>query len=137
MREIKFRYFNKEDNKMYPVETLYFDKDGILKSQITYFGEIMQSTGLFDKHGKEIFEYDVLAITSSEKEIVTDEGHGPMNDYAQIKAVIFEKGSFGCDMDKDEVFYSGFTSLEEIRQDAGEDSIEIIGNIHENPELIK
>ena len=69
---------------------------------------LMQFTGLLDKHGKEIYEGDIVKI-------------------AIIQAlVIFKKGSFG-------VVFPEFT--ERIGA-FNSGKIEVIGNIYENPELL-
>ena len=79
----------------------------------------LQFTGLLDKNGKEIYEGDLLYSAK----IQTDEE--PPND-RWIVDVVFEDGSFcygwhGDTLDKREC------SIE----------MEVIGNIYENPELLK
>ena len=70
---------------------------------------IMQYTGVKDKNGEEIYEGDVIV-----------QKHG------EIKGVVkFRDGVFGVDTGK--AFYP-FPAYKDI---------EIIGNIHENPELLK
>ncbi len=73
---------------------------------------IMQFTGLKDKNGKEIFEGDIV----KEKNI---------SDGEHIRKVVFEKGGFWLE-GKDGSGGWLFIPL----------SIEIIGNIYENPELL-
>lgn len=70
---------------------------------------IGQFTGVLDKNGKEIYEGDILEIK--------DEG------VVFTKVVGFNNGMFGAG-NYTLAFY-------------GEDNIEIIGNIHDNPELLK
>ncbi|MFJ1491193.1 YopX family protein, partial [Capnocytophaga canis] len=66
-REIKFRVFDKEAKTMLRVSNIYLDDEFIIAisnkeyverifSQI----ELMQFTGLYDKHGKEIYEGDIV-----------------------------------------------------------------------------
>lgn len=77
---------------------------------------LMQSTGLLDKNGKEIFENDVLRLA---KDDVGEE---------VIDEVIFKDGCF--------VTARTLTRISFSVGKHGEDW-EIIGNIYENPEILK
>ncbi|MDT0707337.1 YopX family protein [Mammaliicoccus sciuri] len=82
---------------------------------------LMQSTGLFDKNGKEIFEGDILKVF-----VLGDEG--------AIAKVIFKNGMFGIEDDMHGYGYDkGLYSLHQILslRDA-----EIIGNRFEHPHLL-
>lgn len=81
---------------------------------------IMQSTGLHDKNGKEIFEGDILGIE-------TDEGVLNVNIFWDSKHALF-------------MFESKKYNEEELLAELVEDNtypFEIIGNIYENPELLE
>lgn len=83
---------------------------------------IMQSTGLHDKNGKEIFEGDVIAIE-------VDDTETPIN------ARVFQNSKIGVLMfhvfeDNEDV------PMVELLEDNSV-SFEIIGNIYENPELLE
>lgn len=81
---------------------------------------IMQSTGLLDKNGKEIFEGDILGIE-------TDEGVLNVNIFWDSKHALF-------------MFESKKYNEEELLAELVEDNtypFEIIGNVYENPELLE
>ncbi|EAD1983130.1 hypothetical protein Y890_05260 [Listeria monocytogenes] len=124
MREIEFRAFVKRKKEMFPVTDLRFnryEKDAVgvsgcgdpyctMCDDWYNFDDVllMQYTGLKDKNGKKIFEGDI--------------GWDEHNEcYGVVK---FEEGKF-------------LYVWENIAEDLWEvaDSIEICGNIHENPDL--
>ncbi|HHQ0469908.1 TPA: YopX family protein [Listeria innocua] len=124
MRAIGFRAFVKRKKKMLPVTDLCFNEteavgvSGCGNAKCTLcvdwysFDDVvlMQYTGLKDKNGKKIFEGDV--------------GWDEHNEcYGVVK---FEEGKF-------------LYVWENIAEDLWEvaDSIEIYGNIHENPDLLE
>nr|DAQ77042.1 MAG TPA: YopX protein [Caudoviricetes sp.] len=81
---------------------------------------LMQSTGLKDKNGKEIFEGDILGIE-------TDEGILNVNVFWDSKHALF-------------MFESEIHNEKELLAELVEDNtypFEIIGNIYENPELLE
>ena len=81
---------------------------------------LMQSTGLKDKNGKEIFEGDVLAIE-------TDEGVTNLKVFWDEKHALF-------------MFESKKYNEKDLLAELVEDNtypFEIIGNIYENPELLE
>ena len=84
---------------------------------------LMQSTGLFDKNGKEIFEGD----------IVTD------GEFARIVQYHQTLGFYMFDEEGDERFFSDSATLEDFEEDAKivSEILEIIGNVYENPELLE
>jgi len=116
MRPIKFRAWGYVE-----INKLGMFNWGTSKWQISKWiadGErgvaIMQYTGLKDKNGKEIYEGDVLKWDST--------GSGDEN---FIDVISWDNGK--------SAFMSGedFLYFEELSE------IEVIGNIYENPELIK
>ena len=108
MREIKFRAWNHEHRSM-----VYFDLHDCNYDDIAHM-PLMRFTGLRDENGKEIFEGDLVTI-GADKEC----------DPVQISSYIDGEGfgHFGWNA-------GGFS------MDSGM-SIEIVGNIYENPELFK
>lgn len=115
MREIKFRAWSGEEM----ISPDYIDRNGIAwwkeNSIPTSTDKVMQFTGLRDKNGREIYEGDIINAIISEFRIET------------MGEVIYSE------------YYSAFVN----KNHAGEtillklDDFEIIGNIHENPELLK
>lgn len=79
---------------------------------------LMQSTGLFDKNGVEIFEGDVLRIhyTSGNDEII------------KVVQVIYSDGAFRTN------WHAGVFQV--LGRNASAYT-EVIGNIYENPELLE
>jgi uncharacterized phage protein (TIGR01671 family) len=148
MREIKFRIW--DGLKMWYPETKTSDnsftnliifnnpdsiKFGIYDSiyNIRYcsgeYHDLMQYTGLKDKNGKETYEGDIIKIkdfllSNLEYDFPNDD---PKETYKDLTTVVyFKDGSFCFDIDSDlsAIPLSGF------------DNFEIIGNIHQNSELL-
>jgi uncharacterized phage protein (TIGR01671 family) len=151
-REIKFRAWNPDDNKMeYPLVFAVGDYGSKLKPLINCIGgraykdyPIMQFTGLCDKKGIEIYEGDVVKVKSaSAKPIqVTHKGKN-LTAYEPIYEnwfVVFYKGCFGlhneptAESHESKSKYNGTTYAGDLR---GKYDIEIIGNIYDNPELLE
>ncbi len=78
----------------------------------------MQFTGLKDKNGKEIYEGDIIAGVE-----------GIYRRDARPTAITFEKGVFGFNGTS---FSEGESELNWTTEKA-----EVIGNIYENPDLLK
>ena len=130
----KFRAWDKELQTMLDVSLIDFKK-GVLVGEHWEFGEtnfmsfdeieLMQSTGLFDRNGKEIFEGDVVKRYRSPFFKAKWE--------YRIEIVIKEKASLllGRGFDKrfgTRPFDSPFTNSV---------LLEVIGNIYENPEILE
>ena len=113
MREIKFRAWGKFGKDILPHMVYDWETSDLIEyvgfNGNGYF-DIMQYTGLKDKNGKEIYEGDILR-----------------DDRDEIRIVEWRVG------EDDEVrnYIAGFWLFYEP------DEYEVIGNIYENPELIK
>lgn len=122
MRIIKFRAWSKTDDKMLDVLALKDDKGYVwlqayIQPKTIYrvmpnFVELMQFTGLTDKNGKEIWEGDLIRYS-----IQGDIQGEPME--VKIPGIFIELGH-------DDRYYL-----------PDQKSFEVIGNIWENPELLK
>jgi hypothetical protein len=116
-REIKFRAWDKSCNKMRGENGI---KDCFsLRSDGVYNDDyiLMQFTGLIDKNGKEVYEGDIV-IHDSEKIVVS---------YGIQSVDAFEGAGFNLWS-----FYG-----EKLGGFRLQSEIEIIGNVFENPELLK
>ena len=128
MKNLKLRAWLKEDKEMISVEGMAFDTKyvrGFYKLDSRWFKleqvELMQSTGLLDKNGKEIFEGDIIRYNI---DVVDIKRHPTLGFYTVLDG---REGFFGDGM-----------SIDDFEEDAKEFSktAEIIGNIYENPELL-
>ncbi|MDK0941198.1 YopX family protein [Clostridium perfringens] len=126
-REIKFRGWDSVNEVMLPVESINFregyvslnEGDNSLTDTLEMI-ELMQYTGLKDKNRKEIYEGDILSIKIYSGDKVIVEG----------KTVVeFKDGCFGVIWGHDKAFLS-LNSFFKAK-------FEVIGNIYENPELLR
>ena len=124
MREIKFRAWHKEKKIISEVlgidilhKEIFFSNGDVDYCEISDFKyiELMQYTGLKDMRGKEIYEGDILFESFGER----------------YHKVIFENANFRAEAEGDFDEYS-FDLIDIVAQ-----GCEIVGNIYENPELIK
>lgn len=125
----KFRAWDKLNNEMSVVEQINFNCGefesigyGVSSLRGADEIELMQSTGLKDKNGKEIFEGDIVSLYSVARAI---KKNNLLGFYIEEGEKI---GYFSDIVDVD--------CLEFFVKDFGEVA-EILGNIYENPELLE
>jgi hypothetical protein len=126
MRDIKFRvwdettktFLNQQTIHEFGVDFEFMNEGFILKSNGLSIGYIFeQFTGFKDKNNKEIYQGDILK---------------PWSFLDKISVVKWEENPLetcGCGGDG---FYCGFNLMNEETNKS-----EVVGNIHENPELLK
>ena len=119
MREIEFRAWDKENNEMFIPLGVSSEGEVLIDmgyDSPDYWGYdrcvIMQYTGLKDKNGKKIFEGDIIK-----------------NEYDETYLVVYEDANAAFIMYGKEEDYSLHLYEEQIP--------EVIGNIHDNKELLE
>jgi hypothetical protein len=123
MREIKFRIFDIDYDKMSEPFYIYHvgawvntHSDSVYLKEIDEKAELMQYTGLRDKNGIEIYEGDIVKVL----------GDNPVN-----KLIIRYDPQYTA------FNLLPFLFLKGIISEGFQNQFEIIGNIYENPELLK
>lgn len=121
----KYRAWDSWRKRMSIVDRIYIDTKGV--RLYDDFGEywrdfsdviLMQSTGLKDKNGQEIFEGDIL----------TDEGC-ELDEFLSYVYVIFKDGMWYCMPAKSEGYSGALNEFNEYYS--------AVGNIYETPELLE
>lgn len=119
MREIKFRAWTEPENKMFSWNNLL---NMNLHNALTIPEQcgliLMQYTGLKDKNGKEIYEGDIVKIDNNVK---------------AIKAQVEYSETFAQYI----ITHTGDIVSEAEPLGDYDEIIEVIGNIYDNPELMK
>ena len=114
MREIKFRVWNYTYNKFIINEDVKTTIQMVEFFRYSTSAIMQQFTGLKDCKGREIYEGDIIEILYKNSSI------------KQNAKVVFEKGCFFADLGDRFAYH-----IYEVA-----DNCEVIGNIHENPELL-
>lgn len=118
----KFRAWLKNDKEMIDADEIHFDNgqldfigDAITFMRMADEVELMQSTGLFDKNGQEIFEGDILKS----------------NKYTT--SVFYERGAYRVKLRRT----LNTTVTMDVISFIQKYKTKIVGNIYENPELLE
>lgn len=128
-RKIEFRCFDVYNQEMQEVRKLDFETKNEVYIEPYMFSDLfstkemilMQYTGLNDKHGKKIFEGDILKVDNY---IMYGEGS------KEYQEVGFEYGSFMTARYGGKAFNTYLWIIVS-------DGCEVVGNIYENKELIE
>ena len=134
-REIKFRAWDRQEKKMHEVLSIHLRREKVIISNKPFGNvplwdyDLMQYTGLKDKNGKEIYEGDIIKSEWQYDGVIN-------RDITSVGQVAFggndgEPGFFMYGKDGD--IYQPFVSYDRVELL----SVEVIGNIYENPELLK
>jgi len=125
MTELKIRAFFKVDRRIYEVRSVDFlnkevtlwDKETAVNFEASFDEiELMQYTGLKDENGHEIYEGDIIEFLEAE------------SGETWTAKIVFENLAFKALDVEDEAYDYDFDDLSDI---------EVIGNIYENPEILK
>ena len=131
----KFRAWHHELSRMMLIRTMFFFaneleelqlNDSIMNDDIPVYPdeiELMQSTGLRDKNGKEIFEGDIVTAGDVTSDI---KYHQTLGYYMIGKYGFSVPFGQGVDVEYFEEFADHVSKI-----------FEVIGNIYENPELLE
>jgi uncharacterized phage protein (TIGR01671 family) len=141
MRKIEFRVWDSESEKWISPYRFMFDGDGGVWYYFHLFDKVIptprdrfiteQSTGFRDKNGKQIYEGDI---------VVNDSGYFPSGNW-EVKYGVVEINA--SDSEINGMSIAGFYvakkghdkfSLAEFIEYGG---VVIVGNIHDNPELLE
>lgn len=119
----KYRAWDKETKTMNGMAEIYRNRNQEIELRPRDENIIlMQSTGLKDKNGKEIFEGDIIRYNI---DVVDIKRHPTLGFYT----VLYGR----------EAFFGDGMSIDDFEEDVKEFSktAEMIGNIYENPELLE
>ena len=132
MGRLKFRAWDKSKQKMYTTSELIIWDNKVYANDIRDLTHevlngwvidedyLMQSTGIFDKDGVEIFEGDILELKDGDE--VLGNAKTVWNKWQAVLVV-------------EAIGVEDATSFSKLIDDIS--SYRVIGNIYENPELIK
>ena len=130
MRTIKFRGQRFDKEFVYGYVQYFKNTDEFVIDEYTVDEDtISQFTGLYDKNGKEIYENDILKVK-------TNEGI----EYNPLLVVYSEVYGGFCLLSKNVLNITPDKPHRPINPnwwDGFKNEIEVIGNIHDNPELLK
>lgn len=155
-REIKFRVWDKTKKLISPVAQIRYADDGFAKTLTIYpapfeykksymlvdgeNGILMQFTGLKDKNGKEIYEGDIVKGIVKFPQLTLHQNDKNSN-FKMCGYVTYDFCGFRLKVIQSlsQEDREGMVNYFDFIGNYGEtfEEIEVIGNIYENPELLK
>ena len=121
----KFRAFLKDTNQIVDVEIIFFELCTVklTNNEFYEFKDIilMQSTGLHDDQGVEIFEGDIVNVDRTFRNLMTGSGTLTLNKNFEV---VFINGMFTRDG-------SSMGLSKDLKY------LTVIGNVHQHPELLE
>jgi len=144
MREIKFRAWTKEDEQMLSVNQIdWTDDNTYIFSDTTgydYTKEdiiLMQYTGLKDKNDKEIYEGDIVINHGYFNKGIVKFGSFKQSAQSKHDRPYWCQGFYANGQEVKSLLGMKYKLTENYSIEKSEDTLEVIGNIYKNPELIK
>ena len=128
MRELKFRAWDNLEKRMRKVVSLHWQGDKLVSAKLEGDNEpipiegrlaIMERTGLYNRFGQDIYDGDILALYRSDGSV------------ANLCRVIWDESNneYNWEPVGEDSWHDLFTAFY--------DDYKVVGNIHENPELLK
>lgn len=134
--EIKFKVWDKRGKRLVAVQDLHWIHEGKYTLRVNASDnpgdyiplldgeyELVQFTGLHDKNGKEIYEGDIINVTTVETCECGKDTYDTFKN-CEVKWLHTSHAAFGWRNNRWHTFEAG-------------QEFEVIGNIYENPELLK
>lgn len=127
-----------DEEKVDPMDFPYLDNEtGCLDGYATPVTPetVGQFTGLYDKNDKKIFKGDIVKVVYTEKRDY--QGVKYDDEFEMIETVIYyeKHACFMLEINNEGI--TMFRPLHDFESKARIKSVEVIGNIHDNPELLE